>query len=464
MSTLQLPTQAVVAAWNPRDGVGTLRTAEGIEVRFGASACTDFDPEQGMSVWLVETQPDPLGRGERAKVVNRSGQKEKDRLSQIWEEAAASDARLQLEVEVLERLGLPEQPEPEDYEALTSEERVRLAEEVMALRRSSHLFEEAFSILVEMDPTLFHPYLGELSREREPESLAWWDAPLEYVLPLAAELRPGWHSQRKRLPVGTVMSHQDALREERAPGDPMAAAALALARSGRAEALRMLESWLATLETPELQEALVLLAHAGVVRRSTGKVVRSFSSTCLEVLPANASPDGVAEPPVAHGTLWNPIAGASCPKCGNELVDALLLDGEAPRGVPWPARLPTCFICIVGGGRVHVEVSGIGTVRGLGTDGGYPVNRRVVPPALQRVGLGPGRTWRTIFMSKRVRHHRLGGAPTWVQGPEIHACPRCGEPMSATAQVRDTDSRFSDTGMLYGVACEPCGIVSSFSQ
>ncbi|MFP2926756.1 hypothetical protein ACLESO_16430 [Pyxidicoccus sp. 3LG] len=462
MSTLSLPTEAVVIAYDAKDGLGTLRTPNGTEVRFGASACTDFVPEQGMTVWLVETKPDPLGRGERAKVVNRSGHVEKDRLTQIWEEHAASDARYELELEVLARLDLPEEPEPADYEALTPEDRARLAAEVMELRRTSHLFEEAFTALVELDASLLHPYLGELSYLHEPESLAWTDAPLEALPPLMAALRTDWHSQREHLPVGTVMPHEEALRREREPGDAVAAAALALARSGRDGALRALDAWVSALPEQELGEALGLLAQANVVRRSNGRLVRNFTSTCLEVIPE----DGLEEAPVAHGSLWSPIPETSCHHCGSVLVDALRLDvGGAEWGVPWPWRLPTCFTCISSGEEVYVKVSADGgTVRSLSVDLHPPITRRPKPPEPQPVGFRRGRAWRSLRMSDREERHRLGGAPAWTDGPDVKPCPRCGEPMHAAGQVSDTEARISDNGMLYGVSCEACGILGTFAS
>lgn len=446
MSTLTLPTEALVISYDSRDGLGTLRTADGVEVRFGASACTDFVPEQGMTVWLVETKPDPLGRGERAKVVNRSGRVEQDRLTQVWDEADASDARYDLEVALLDRLGLPEEPEPSDYEALSPEDRVLLAEEVMALRRTSHLFEEAFSVLAELDPSLLHPYLDELSFTHEVESLAWADAPSTALPRLLAELRTDWQSQGG-----------DGVE----PDDPVAAAALALARSGQEEALRALEAWVGALGEQDRQAALNLLRGANVVRTPVGSLVRNFTPACLEVLPKKSGPEAV----LATGTLWRPIPGATCPRCGGGLVDALQLDGDgAAQGLPWPARLPTCVTCLAMGGTVHVGISRDGTVEGRGADGCSDVPSKAKPPAPRAVKLGRGRTWRTVMLSESKQRHRLGGAPSWIEFPEVKQCPGCGAPMHAAGQVADTGDLFSDSGMLYGVACEACRVVSTFSQ
>lgn len=449
MSTLTLPTDAVILTYDPKDGVGTLRTAQGVEVRFGASACTDFEPEQGTSVWLVETKPDPLGKGERAKVVNRTGRVEKDRLTQIEEEHDASDACYAREVALLEKLGLPgEETEPSDYATLSPEDRVRLAKGVMKLRRTSRLFEEGFTALTELDPTLLHPYLGELSHQHEVEALAWTDAPSGALAPLVAALRTDWHP-RKHVTVE----------------DPVAAAALGLARSGRAEALRALEAWVGALDEGARQGALTWLLRANVVKRSTGKLVRNFTPACLEVLPEEAEDDSLPEAPVARGTLWRPIPDASCMKCGSGLVDALHLEGDgAAHGMPWPARLPTCLSCLTNGGTVHVEMAPDGALWSMGADKTSEPLRRLELPEPQQVDFVPGRTWRTLMMSDGERLHRLGGAPSWVEYPEAPPCPRCKEPMHAVGQVRDEEALFSDVGMLYGVACEACRIVSTFSQ
>ncbi|MFP2906849.1 hypothetical protein ACLESD_17720 [Pyxidicoccus sp. 3LFB2] len=452
MSTLTLPTDALILTYDKMDGVGMLRTVQGVELRFGKSACTDFFPEPGMTVWLVETKPDPLGKGVRAKVLNRSGRVEKDRLTQIEEENDASDAAYEREVALLDELGLEgEEVEPSDYATLSPEDLVRLAAGVMKLRKTSRLFEEAFTALTELAPSLLHPYLGELSHQHELESLAWTDAPSAAIAHLMAWLRPDWHPG-----------------EQQGLADPVAAAALALARSGRDEALRALEAWVAALDAVAQHEALTWLRRANVVRHTSGTLARNFTPACLEVLPEDPDDDdddALPEAPVAHGTLWSPIPDAACMKCGTGLVDALQLDGDsAAYGMPWPARLPTCLTCLTMGGTVHVELSPDGALSSMGADGTSQHPRTVEPPEPQPVAFVPGRTWRGIMMSDGERLHRLGGAPSWVEYPEVPPCPRCQEPMHAVGQVRDEEALFSDVGMLYGVACETCRIISTFSQ
>jgi hypothetical protein len=448
MSTLALPTEAVIIAFDPRDGLGTLRTPDGTEVRFGHSACIGFMPEQGMTVWLVETKPDPLGRGERAKVVNRSGHVEKDRLTQIEEEHTESDARYELEVALLDRLGLPETPEPADYEALSHEDRVRLAEEVMALRRTSHLLDEPFSMLAELDPSLLHPYLDELSPEHDVEALAWTNAPVSALPRLMASLRTDWHAERG-----------DGVE----PGDPVAAAAVALARSGQPEALRALEAWVGALgEKKDRQGALNLLLGVNVVQTSSGTLLRNYTPACLEVLPKKKAR---AKAAVATGTLWNPLPGTMCLRCYSPLVDALQADGDASEhGLPWPGRLPTCFSCIARGGTVHVKLHPDGTVESVGSDKVSDVARDVKPPAPRKVKLGRGPIQRSMMLSEQEQRHRLGGAPSWSDFPEVRQCPDCREPMHAAGQAADVDAGFSDAGMLYGVACERCRVLTTFSS
>ncbi len=100
-------------------------------------------------------------------------------------------------------------------------------------------------------------------------------------------------------------------------------------------------------------------------------------------------------------------------------------------------------------------------MEGRGADGCSSVASSAKPPAPQAVKLGRGHTWRTVMLSERRQRHRLGGAPSWTEFPEVKQCPGCGAPMHAAGQVADTGALFSDSGMLYGAACR---VVSTFSQ
>ncbi|MFY1824847.1 hypothetical protein ACN47A_02925 [Myxococcus fulvus] len=435
MNPGRLPIRARITTWNFIDGVGRLLTEDGEEVRFGGSACTDFQPEQGLEVWLVELQADPLGGSPRAKVVNLSGRVEEDKVSQLHREAAEHDARVDRETALLESFDLSEEPTPSDYEALSPSARERLAQELMALRRTSHLAQEPFLHLVELDPTLFHPYLDELSLE-EPESRAWADAPWSQAAPLVDELYSDW-----------------------AP-DTEPSAALALARTGQPEALRALARWLGRLSESSRHAALAqLLQSAGVGQRHSGELVLLHTRACLE----GRAPDTAGKAP-ASGRLWVPATGTRCLTCGFELIDALVLDKDSTRH-PWPTRLPTCYPCLHAGGVVHVELTPEGAMgRGISVLPASRKPRRVRPPASSRLALVPGRVHLGIFRSEPTQRHRLGGALSWIQGPEAHPCPQCNEPMRAAGQVHDEDAAFSDTGMLYAVACEPCRIITTFVQ
>ncbi|MFC8719642.1 hypothetical protein [Kitasatospora sp. NPDC057198] len=53
---------------------------------------------------------------------------------------------------------------------------------------------------------------------------------------------------------------------------------------------------------------------------------------------------------------------------------------------------------------------------------------------------------------------RVGGAPDWIQDPEIPACPGCAAPMEFAAQLEndDTGINFGDDGLGYLFTCRPC--------
>ena len=66
---MDLPQRAVVATYDPTDGIGTLTLADGSSVRFGRSACRgDFSPAAGLPVQVTQIAPHPRG-GLRATAI-----------------------------------------------------------------------------------------------------------------------------------------------------------------------------------------------------------------------------------------------------------------------------------------------------------------------------------------------------------------------------------------------------------
>jgi uncharacterized protein YwqG len=60
---------------------------------------------------------------------------------------------------------------------------------------------------------------------------------------------------------------------------------------------------------------------------------------------------------------------------------------------------------------------------------------------------------------------KVGGAPRWLQGPEIPDCARCGNPMTFFAQLRSLpDLAFGDDGCLYTFVCVGCKVTATFVQ
>jgi hypothetical protein len=103
---MQFPCRCRISRYDSFDRVGRLACADGQEVRFGASACTDFEPAVGIECWIVAAAFDERAQAYRATVLNLTGEGEVDRLSRV---AAAVRAR-----EELARLGAEERAQAID--------------------------------------------------------------------------------------------------------------------------------------------------------------------------------------------------------------------------------------------------------------------------------------------------------------------------------------------------------------
>src|SRR4029453_2290578 len=82
---MRLPCKAKIIEFDRADAVGTLELDGGERIRFGATACLHFAPQVGVSCWLIDTKPNTIGPGVRAKTINLTGIVEPDRLTQIHE-------------------------------------------------------------------------------------------------------------------------------------------------------------------------------------------------------------------------------------------------------------------------------------------------------------------------------------------------------------------------------------------
>lgn len=78
----------------------------------------------------------------------------------------------------------------------------------------------------------------------------------------------------------------------------------------------------------------------------------------------------------------------------------------------------------------------------------------------------PARRWQDWGAAARDENlHRLGGAPTWIQGAQYPECPGCARTMGFLLQL---DSRLPEAsghewmwgsgGIAYGFWCDPCGV------
>lgn len=460
----RVPCRATIRTFVVMDGVGDLITDDGVSMRFGASACKDFQPRVGMDVWLIGFGPNPLGKGYKATVLNMTGRSEKTR----FEEAAQTHKReyvlKERERELLARHGLNEKCKPYWKQLIerTPDARRSLAADLVNLKHESHLFTHLFEELVTVDAESIHPFLSQLDWKTEPESLAWMRAPLESIQ-FAEAILSGSAALRLRegVPLGSIASGHELARRTRAPANDIAAAVLALARSGSSEAIARLMRWLSDSHTPvEQTNDLLLVAgwqlHDGRPRRLWGH------RTALHV----------RKTPMGGAHLFVP-SDSKCPACKSNLL-CLLLDSST-QVIPFP--LFTCANCvpfdIV---PYYVEVSENGTPNPLflqEIDDDYePSIKNDDAPTPISVGFEPA-PWAVPADIHEFEHvTRIGGWPSWIQSPEsAGTCPKCAVPMEFLAQFPDPPTAVwggkiwsGDFGMLYVFGCTGCRIAAGFVQ
>lgn len=211
----KVPCRATVRTFVAMDGVGELVTEDGVAVRFGASACKDFQPQVGMEAWLIDFGPHRSGTGYKANVVNLSGKLEETRLAEAQDAGRLKAEHHQRELDLLQRHGL--QTATWHYwtqlVTLPPESRRDLAADLVKLKRESHLFDRLFEELVTVDAEAFHPFLGELDWRAEPESLAWARAPYTNVkFAEAALAKSAAVHLREQVPLGTVAPASELAR------------------------------------------------------------------------------------------------------------------------------------------------------------------------------------------------------------------------------------------------------------
>jgi hypothetical protein len=440
------------------DGTGELVTEDGVSVRFGASACKDFQPRIGMEVWLIAFGPHPLGKGYKATVVNVSGKAEKTRFAEAEEANRLKGMREQREAQLLKRHGLEAATWHywKQLVELSPEHRRAIAADLVTLKRESHLFDRLFEELVTVDPESLHPFLAELDWRAEPESLAWTRAPYENVKFAGAVLAKSAAIQlREQVPIGTVAPANEMARRVRAPANEVGAAVFALVRSGCREAIADLAQWIAESRTSpdQLNDLLVVAGwqtHNGALRQLWGH---------RKAFHVRREANG-------KGRLFEPST-TKCPACEAPLLG--LLRDTSEELLPFP--LFTCANCAVLDIQpYYVAVSSSGEPEPLlreELDDDYePVIKRDGLPASIAVVFVQAPCAVPDDIDEFEQLTRIGGAPSWVQSPQTAgACPKCSVPMEFLAQFPDPPGDpWSDTRMLYVFGCTSCHLTASFVQ
>lgn len=171
---------------------------------------------------------------------------------------------------------------------------------------------------------------------------------------------------------------------------------------------------------------------------------------------------GTGVPAVVSG--W---AEGCCPRCRQPLHRLLRLD-PVPPGVGITCRdrveFAWCLWCgpyaEVGFARHDAEGAPFELTAAFVVDPPEPEPEPDLLPAteVELVRLDE-RWWRQdwALSNDRENLHRLGGEPTWIQGPRRPACPGCAEAMSCAGQVCVGDL-WDGEGICYLLWCDRCAI------
>jgi hypothetical protein len=352
-------------------------------------------------------------------------------------------------------------------------------------REQGHLFDGLFTPLVEVAPEAFHPFLSRLDPRREPEGLAFVHAPLEGLashLQLLAGSREA--PARVGLEPGTIARAIDAHRDLTAAANPEGGALLAAVRSMRPESLAAVEAWFQRASPDARDEAFDLVLGAGCVFTAQGKVVQLHGDAAYSLAPAPPRKSGFFARTLQavkgggamdQAQLWGP-AGGSCPLCKAPLlsvlrVPAALVPGALRSTAGEVLAVVTCRHCVPLEASPYFVRLGEKPEMVPGEEPRMPIDPLPQPGAVEvpqavAVALVAAPRQAGFMFAVEAELTRVGGAPSWVQNPEVVTCPQCHGVMPFVAQVADPpgDLWSGDTGMLFAFLCGQCRVVGTLTQ
>lgn len=467
---MELPAKAKVTEFNPVDAVGTVETVDGTRLRFGASACMGFIPAAGVECFVVATKPDPLKKGAlRAAVLNLSGKSEADRLTQAHEANRRAAEWAQREEQLLASVGINSEAELTHHRLmeLSQAQQDALAKGVMQMKREGHFFDALFTRLVETEPAAFDPFLDELDPKREPEASAFNFAPTPKIARFISLLDAATQSPRAvHLEVGHIAKAIDAFRDSRAASNEVAGAVVALARSASVEAREALARWVSKASKEDVDEVIPLLLSFGRDLTDDGALVTLFNPVAQALVPA---PRGAA----GQGTMWRPLL-ERCVACKSPLLEVarVAADENMQKMIRTSeVRVVTCRRCVPfavspfyvqqseGGGLTHL-------LDAVPADFEPPMEPQPLGVGVTQVQLVRAPMAMSYYASEEKWMNRVGGLPSWVQGPEMPGCPICQNGMRFVAQFADPPGTewSGDIGMLYAFWCAADSVGATITQ
>jgi len=441
---IALPSKGTVTEFHLSTGKIALESGPIVKIR--SSQCRGIEPKVGSTYYVCQLGIDPRFGGI---------------------EVAALLTTTEFELTAMFGIASVDQITYDWVLSLSGDERARIANRVVdevCRPDPEHVVETLFRYVAEIAPASFHPFLDGLDPGRYPHYLAFRRAPLSllerYVQRLERSTAP---PSVELATAGDLVETGDFVVQSRSASNDEGAALIALASSEDPRALAVVQDYLERTcregEAAEIADSLLLLTGYARSSVASSELVRWQYDVCYEL-------DPVGPRQRSKAVMWR-THKRRCVACGARLIGVLHIDASLIEGIREdgpPLDVTTCLSCVTALDAYFVHYDANHEPTTLLPEplpAGYEPEKidpeRPVEVVVRGAPLARG-SW-SDPTAGRGSFDRVGGQPTWLQGPRSFYCPHCGKVMKFLAQASDLPEHLAT--FLFAFECRPCGIVAT---